>query len=194
MSLTVWCDFLWLFLLFDEPLFDMVRAKGWDKIHKNSIREGFQWQLKHEIQGLTGHLILWSSDKDKPWFTCQYFTSHVYRENVLRCLDLVGIDRDLAYMAVDQVFKLQNLTPFYNVLLDNPSLMPAPLLKSKDEQELADSSPKSSADLGDLGTLIFHFLYGSLILTGAAIAFTRFRAPRSNWTSTVVVQSQQSPC
>ena len=37
-----WHDFLWLFLLFNEPLFDMLRAKKWDKIHKNNIVEGFK--------------------------------------------------------------------------------------------------------------------------------------------------------
>ena len=51
MSLSVSRHFLWLFLLFDQPLFDMLRAKGWDKIHQKTIRKGFQWQLKHEIQG-----------------------------------------------------------------------------------------------------------------------------------------------
>ena len=185
----VWRHLFWVFLLFDEPLFDMLRAKGWDKMYRDNIVDGLKSQLKFEIYDLTTHLILWSSDKDKPWFTCRNFSSRVYPKDVLRCLDLVGIDQDLAYMAVDQVFKLQNLTPFYNVLLDSPSLMAAPLLKSKDEQERADSSPKSSADLG---ILILNFLYGSLILTGAAIAFTRSRVSRSNWTSTAVVQSQQS--
>ena len=122
MSLTVGTDFLWLFLLFDEPLFDILRGKGWDKIHKNQIREGFKWQLIHEIQGLTNTRLIWSSDKDKPWFTHTTFIPRIYPEDVLRCLDLVGIDRDLAHLAVDQMFKLQSLTPFYDVLLDNAPL------------------------------------------------------------------------
>ena len=100
----------------------MVRAKRWDKIHQKSIGEGFKSQLIFEIKGLTGHRIIWSSDEDKPWFACKYFTSHIYPEDVFRCLDLVGIDQDLAHLAVDQLFKLQSLTPFYHVLLDNPSL------------------------------------------------------------------------
>jgi hypothetical protein len=111
MTLSVWRHFFWLFLLFDEPLFDMFRGKGWDKIHKNTVREGFKWQLKHEIVTFTGNRLLWSSDKDKPWFTCRYFASHAYPEDVLRCLDLVGVDQDLAHLAVDQMFKLQSLTP-----------------------------------------------------------------------------------
>ena len=111
-------DFLWLFLMFNEPLFDMLRGKGWDTLYKNTIREGFKRQLEYEIQGLTGHQIKWSSDKDKPWFSCDYFASHAYPEDVLRCLDLVGIDRDLAHLAVDQVFKLQSLQPFVDILVD----------------------------------------------------------------------------
>ena len=187
-------DFLWLFLLFDEPLFDMLRGKGWDKIYKNSIRKGFKWQLILEIQGLTGHRLLWSSDKDKPWFTCDYFTSHVYPEDVLRCLDLVGIDRDLAHLAVDQMFKLQSLTPFYDVLLDNPSLMAALLVnvrRYKGEEEGTESSKKSSADLR---IHILNLVYGALLFAGAAIAFTRFRSPRFNCTSIAQIQSQPGPC
>jgi hypothetical protein len=191
MSLSVWRDFLWLFLLFDEPLFHILRGKG---CHKNSIREGFKWQLIHEIQGLTGNRLLWSSDKDKPWFTCTYFTSHAYPEDVLRCLDIVGIDRDLAHLAVDQVFKLQSLTPFYDVLIDNSSLMPAILPKihiCRNEEKLAENSKKSSADLR---VPIFNFVYGTLLFAGAAIAFTRFRSPRSNCTSIAQVQGQPGPC
>ncbi len=118
MSYNVWRHFLWLCLLYNEPLFGMLREKGWDKLYKNKIREGFKSQLSFEIQGLAGHRIMWSSDKDKPWFACRYFISHICPEDVLRCLDLVGIDRDLAQSAVDQIFKLQSLTPFYDVLLD----------------------------------------------------------------------------
>ena len=127
----VWRHLFWVFLLFDEPLFDMLRVKGfvghpwptkgWDKMYRDNIVDGLKSKLKFEIKSLTTHLILWSSDKDKPWVTCQYFTSHAYPEDVFRCLDLVGIDRDLAHLAVDQVFKLQSLTPFYDVLSDNPS-------------------------------------------------------------------------
>jgi hypothetical protein len=133
-------DFLWLFLLFDEPLFDMLRAKGWDKLYKNTIREGFQWQLQSEMRAYAGNRVLWSSDKDKPWFTCEFFASHAYPEDVFRCLDMVGIDRDLAHLAVDQMFKLQSLTPFYDVLIDNSSLMPAILPKIhryRNEEKLA---------------------------------------------------------
>ena len=124
-----WGEFLWPFLSFAEPLFDMLRAKGWDKMYRNKLREGFKSRLSHEIHGIasvrdiTGNLIVWGSDKDepkdKPWFRCQNFTSHVCPEDVLRCLDLVGIYPDLARSAVDQVFKLHSLTPFYDVLLDN---------------------------------------------------------------------------
>ena len=68
---------------------------------------------------------MWGSDEGKPWFTCKRFTSHIYSEDVLRCLDLVGIDPGLAHSAVDQVFKLQSLVPLYDVLSDDPSSMPS---------------------------------------------------------------------
>jgi hypothetical protein len=190
----VWHNFLWLFLLFDEPLVKMFRGKGWDKIYKNSIREGFKWQLKFEIQGLTNNRLLWSSNKDKPWFACRYFTSRIYPEDVLRCLDLVGIDRDLAHLAVDQMFKLQSLTPFYDVLLDNPSLIAAifpKIRRYRGEEERTESSKESSADLR---IHIFNFVYGTLLFAAAAIASTRFRSLRSNCTSIAQVQRQPGPC
>ena len=189
-----WHDFLWLFLLFDEPLFDMLRGKGWDKIYKSNIREGFKWQLEFEIAGLTNTRLIWSSDKDKPWFTHTTFTPRIYPEDVLRCLDLVGVDRDLAHLAVDQMFKLQSLTPFYDVLLDNPSLMPAifpKIYRYRGEEERTESTKESSADLR---IHIFNFVYGALLFAGAAIAFTRFRSPRSNCTSIAQIQSQPGPC
>ena len=116
--------FFWLFLCFDEPLFDMLRAKGWGKIYRNEMRKGFKFRLRFEIRGLAANKLMWGGDEGKPWFTCQFFTSHVHPEHVLRCLDLVGIDIGLAHSAVDQVFQLQSLIPLYNVLSDDPSSMP----------------------------------------------------------------------
>ena len=54
-----WSPLLWPFLSFDEPLFDMLRAKGWGKIYKNKIREGFKFQLWFQIPGLTGRKLVW---------------------------------------------------------------------------------------------------------------------------------------
>jgi hypothetical protein len=113
-----WSRFFWVFLLFDEPLFGMLQEKGWDKMYQNSIREGFKSKLKFETKGLTNRVLIWGNDGNKPWFTCRNFPSHICPENVLRCLDLIGIDQNFAQSAVDQVFKLQSLTPFYDVLLD----------------------------------------------------------------------------
>ena len=120
-----WHYFLWLFLSFDKPLFDMLRVKDWGKIYRNEIREGFQDRLSFEIHGLTGNRLMWGSDKGKPWFTCQFFASHIYPEDVLRRLDLIGIDPGLAHLAVDQVFQLQSLIPLYDALSHEPSSMPA---------------------------------------------------------------------
>lgn len=117
----LWRELLWPFLCFGEPLSDMVKAKGWGEIYRNEMREKFKLQLRFEIHGLTGHRLLWGSDKDKPWLTREGFASHIYPKNVLRCLDLVGVDPALAHSAVDKVFKLQSLTPLYDVLSDDHS-------------------------------------------------------------------------
>ena len=82
----------------------MLKAKEWDILYKKSFREGFKTQLIYEIRGLTGQQIIWSDKEDKPWFTCQFFTSHVSPEDVLRSLELLGIDQDGAHFAVDQMF------------------------------------------------------------------------------------------
>ncbi len=130
---NLWRQLLWPLLVFDEPLFDMLRAKSWGKIYRKEIREGFKLQLRFEIRGLTGNRLMWGSDKDqskekledqfkeKPWLTRRGFASHVYPEDLLRCLDLVGIDPGRARSAVEKVFRLQSLTPLYRVLSYKPS-------------------------------------------------------------------------
>lgn len=120
--------FLWPFLCFNEPIFDMLKAKGrgangWGKIYKTRIRAGFKRQLESELRGYTFKKFIWGRDKDKPWFTCEGFTSHIYSQDVLRCLDLVGIDQGFAQSAVDQMFKVESLTPIHNVLCNDPSEM-----------------------------------------------------------------------
>ena len=125
-------NLLWVFLCFDEPLFDMLRSKKWDRIYKNQMRKGFKEDLWYKVRGLTTKKFVWGShkewgsDKDKPWFTCDDFTSHIYPQDVLRCMDLVGIDQDLAQSAIDDMFKLKSLIPFYNILCDDPSEMLSP--------------------------------------------------------------------
>ena len=142
MVTDLWIALLWPFLTFDEPLFGMLRSKNWGRVYGNKIRKGFKFRLSFEIGGLTGNRLMWGTDKDqpkeeledqfkeKPWFTCEGFTSHIYAEDVLRCLDLVGIDPGLAQLAVDQVFQLQSLTPLYDVLSDDHSSI---LINSIDE-------------------------------------------------------------
>ena len=56
----------------------------------------------------------------RPWFTRKGFTRRIYPENVLRCLDLIGIDQTLARWAVDEMFKVHNLTPFWAVSYNDP--------------------------------------------------------------------------
>jgi hypothetical protein len=110
-------DLLWLFLSFDKPLLDMFQSKGWDKKYQDELREGFMCKI---IFDFTSNRLLWGSNEERPWFTCEGFIRHIYPEDVLRCLDLVGIDQTLARWAVDEVFKLHNLTPFWAVLYNDP--------------------------------------------------------------------------
>ena len=120
----------------------MLRVKDWGKIYRNEIREGFKLRLRFEIDGLTGNQLMWDSDEGKPWLTC----AHIYPEDVLRCLDLIGIDPGLAHSAVDQVFKLQSLTPLYDVLSDDPSSMPATFVgrRHRGEKEETENPNKPS--------------------------------------------------
>ena len=125
-------DLLWLFLSFNKPLFDMLRSKGWGKAYQDELRKGFRRILRFEIDNLKidslkidslrDHRLLWGSDteKERQWFMCEGLTLHTYPEDVIRCLDLIGIDKTLARWAVDEMFKLQSLTPFLAVLSDNP--------------------------------------------------------------------------
>ena len=129
-GIRMWSRILWPFLCFDEPLFDMLRVKGWGKIYKNDMREGFKSQLRFEIDE---NRLMWGSDEGKPWFTRQFLTSHIYPGDVLRCLELVDIDPGLAHSAVDQAFKLQSLIPLYDVLSDDPSSMLATVVHRSEE-------------------------------------------------------------
>ena len=177
---NMWYWFLWPFLCFDEPLFGMLRAKDWGKIYKNEMRKGFKSRLRFEISSSVGKRLMWGSDGKKPWFTCACFTSHIYPEGVLRCLDLIGIDPGLAHSAVDQAFKLQSLIPLYDVLSDDPSSMLATVVHRSEEG--GTGSPKKPS--ADLRIHALKFLFGAFLLAGAAIASTRLRSYRSNWAST----------
>ena len=192
---SLWDCFFWPFLSFDEPLFGMLKAKGWDKIYRNEIREGFKLQLRFEIRGATGIKLMWGSDKDKPWFTCEGFASHIYPEDVLRCLDLVGIDPGPAQLAVDKVFKLQSLIPFYDVLSDNSFSTPATVVRrrhrgadGRGEEGETESPNKPSASLRIHALKI---IFGTLLLVGAVIAFTRPRSSRSYRNSIPLAQIGQ---
>ena len=90
------------------------------------MREEFKWALKFQINVSSVVKFIGDSDNGKPWFTCVGFTSHIYPQDVLKCLNLVGIDQGLAQSAVDDMFELQNLTPLYNILCDDPSEMLGP--------------------------------------------------------------------
>ena len=189
-----WRALFWPFLLFDEPLFGMLRAKGWGKIYGNDMREGFQSQLRSDLSPLTAKEFMWGSDKEKPWFTCVGFTSHIYSEDILRCLDLVGVDPGLAHAAVDQVFKLQSLTPLYNVLSDDPSSTLATVAKgSRSNEEGRGGEGETKSPNKPAAGNVLKFIFGALIIV---IASKRARSSLSNWASTqpVLALTQPGPC
>ena len=97
---------------FDEPLYGMLKGEVWDR---DSLREAFQWQLRSE---LAGNRTVWGSSRKGSWFSCGSLNAKIYPRDVLRCLDLVGVAPNPAHLAVDQVFALQSLNPFYQALLD----------------------------------------------------------------------------
>ncbi len=189
----LWGDLFWLFLCFDQPLSDMVKAKGWGKIYRKEIREGFKLQLWCDIRGFTGTRLMWGSDKDRPWLTRKNIASHIYAEDVLRCLDLVGVDPALAHSAVDKVFKLQSLTPLYDVFSDDPFSTRATVVKGREKGEEGSGKEVKSEEgetknpkkpLGYLPIHVRHFIYGALLVAVAAIASNRLRLSRSNWALT----------
>ena len=59
-----------------------------------------------------------------------------------------------------------------------------------DEEETA--SPKKS--LPSLRIYLLRVACGTLLIVSAAMAFTRVRPPRSNWTSIALVQTEPAPC
>ena len=190
---NLWRDLFWPFLSFDEPVFDMLQAKGWGKIYRKEIREGFKLQLRFEIRGLTGNRVMWGSDKDKPWLTREGFASHIYPEDLLRCLHLVGIDPGRAHSAVDKVFKLHSFTPLYRVLSYNPSSTCATVVRHKhrDEEGRGEEGKGEKGEtkslkkpLAGLRIDVLKFIFGALIVAGGVIASNRLRLSRSNWAST----------
>ena len=113
-------DLLWLFLSVDKPLLDMFRSKGWDKKYQDELRMGFRGEIIFGIDRVTGNRLLWGSNEERPWFTREGFTRHIYPKDLLRCLDLIGIDQTLARWGVDKVFKLHSLSPFLAVSYNDP--------------------------------------------------------------------------
>ena len=196
---NLWRELFWPFLCFDEPLSDMVKSKGWGKTYRKELREGFKLQLRFEIHGLTGNRLMWGNDKDKPWLTCQYFASHIYAEDVLRCLDLVGVDPALAHSAVDKVFKLQSLTPLYRVLSDDPSLTiasnvttPATVVRRRHRGEEGEIKSPNKPSTG-IRIDVLKFIVGALVVAAAVIASKRVRSSHSNWALTQPVLALNEP-
>ena len=205
-----WSSFLWVFLVFDEPLFDMLKMKGWNKEHRDQLQQSFRSTLGTEVcGGVTIKKVMWGSGTDnEKWFTCQGFASHIYPENVLRCLDLIGIDSGRAHLAVDEVFKLKSLAPLYDVLSNDIFPMTATLVESSDRSKgkkaetsfIANDDQKSSPDLPiSIGNPIpLVLLFAKIFLT---MVFPRLRSycfqlnsmPQTQSTSCFAVISPNRP-
>jgi hypothetical protein len=188
--------FFWSFLSFKEPLFGMLQSKDWGKIYGNDMRKGFYFRLRHDIGVFTMKKFVWGSDKEKPWFTCVGFPSHFYSEDILRCLDLVGVDPGLAQSAVEKVFKLQSLTPLCNVLSDDPSSTLTTVAKDRRSDEEGKGEEGETKTLkkpgADLQIHVRNSICGALLVAGVfAGAATR---PRSKWASTQPVLAFTQPC
>lgn len=181
-------EFLWLFLSFDKPLFDVLRLEGWDKKHQNDLRENFKFKLTLEIGPFAVKTLLWSSDteKERPWFMCEGFSQHFYSEDVIRCLDLVGIDQTLARWAVDEMFKLHSLAPFLAALSDDRS---AVLLGCNDEVEKEETeTPKKSST--DPRMIVRSAISFALLFAGVALV-TSLPRSRSLPNSKLLAQVSQ---
>ena len=172
-----WSYFFWPFLVFDKPLFDMLRAKDWGQVYRKEIREGFRDRLRREIRGISGNRLVWGSDDEKSWFSCRSFTRHIYPEDVLRCLDLIGIDPGRAQWAVDKVFKLHRLTPLYRVLSETR----AAVLRHRytDRVKRGEGGGRKSPNKWSAFNSVMFILGGF----GLAIACNRLRLSSFYWAS-----------
>ena len=111
---TFWHNFFWLFLFFDEPLVDMFRRNGWNKVYRSELRDGFQHALREWCSQLSPQL-LWRGDKAKPWAVHKVKNQPIYREDFLRCLKVVEVDQTDAELAVNKIFELETLEPLYDL-------------------------------------------------------------------------------
>ena len=156
------------------------------------MRKGFHDRLSLDIGSFTVKKLVWGSDEEKSWFTCKGFTRHIYPDDVLRCLDLVGIDRGLAQFAVDQVFKSQSLTHLCDVLSDNPSSTSINVLIEVEEgKAIGPNKPAAGMQINVLKLTLTAF-----VVAGAVIASNRLRLSPSKWASTRPISAftEPSPC
>ena len=135
-----WFQLFWIFLLFKEQLFDMVESKKWASICRKEVREGFKQGLRWDTKNFRGDPIIWGDG----WFRKSYVNSKIYPQDVLRCLRLAGVDKDVASLATNQVFKSQSLTPFYDALSDEVTITSiASILPSEKDQNSPHSEGKN---------------------------------------------------
>ena len=102
--------------------------------------EGFKRGLSWDTKNLRGDPVIWG----KGWFAKKYVKTKIYPQDVLRCLRLASVDKDVACLASNEVFKSQSLLPFYEALFDNVTITSiASILPSEKDQNSSHSEGKN---------------------------------------------------
>ena len=111
-----WSQFFWLISAFDDPLVEMLQSKGWDKVHRSELRDGFQYVIRKWCSQRSPQLV-WRGGKRRPQVVLTTINKGakrcIYRKDFLRCLQFVGVDQIDAELAVKKMFELQTLEPLY---------------------------------------------------------------------------------
>ena len=109
-------------------------------LQKGGPRRGLKQGLRWDTKNFRGDPIIWGDG----WFRKSYVNSKIYPQDVLRCLRLAGVDKDVASLATNQVFKSQSLTPFYDALSDEVTITSiASILPSEKDQNSPHSEGKN---------------------------------------------------
>ena len=82
-----WSSFFWVFLIFDEPIFDMLKPKGWNKMHRDQLQQSFRSTLKAEVfGGVTIKRVMWGCDGHpfvgQGWPTNPIINSFILQSNI----------------------------------------------------------------------------------------------------------------
>ena len=117
-----WKNLCRVFLIFGEPLFEMIKRNGWARSNKESIRDGFTAALMHLIHlndpNLKAIGVKWVDEGGRSWFDIGFHSpGKCYPENLLGCLELASVNETVARLAIREVFETETLYPLHNALL-----------------------------------------------------------------------------